>query len=409
MVASVRAWLAAALLAFCCHAANGAPPTVEERREEISRLLFGDDQPTHVQAAKNAALALEHLKVLLAGAPGDPHLYFLVGVAQAAIAEEHGIESAPRESVEAAIAAFEKARRLGPDGALAEDAAGHLGILYSLLGQFERALGEYDRALRLRAASRLAVGPDDQSATEYGNAAESLMALGRLDEAIARYRTSLELAESPKTRTLALYGLAVALDRDEQIEKSGEALRQALALEQQQILKPLAALEDPEVFFMPRGEKSYYQALGYLATGRESAAAASLRIFLGDLPRSPWAGRARAHLQELEALLRDGAGRFHIAFGAVRSPPRDDGAIARMLQRSEARLKGCFAREAFLDGGARGALVLLVRTDGRVEHVAGVAGALVFDGPCAEAVVRSWRFGAGTGGLLEVPLELEVR
>ena len=46
------------------------------------------------------------------------------------------------------------------------------------------------------------------------------MALGRLDEAIARYRRAAELSVNDnRAHTLAYFGLGVALDRDEQIDK----------------------------------------------------------------------------------------------------------------------------------------------------------------------------------------------
>jgi tetratricopeptide (TPR) repeat protein len=408
MRASLRG-AALLLLGGCCAATSfAARPTVEERRDEIDRLLeqSGDGvRGDPVQRAQNARLALEHLATLLAATPNDPQLHWLAGQAWMLVGDEGGSSAAPRDLVEKAIAAFETSRRLEPDGPLAERTATDLGILRSKLGEFERALAEYDRALAERRATRIATGRDDGAANLEGNSAETLMALGRLDEAIARYRAAVELsAGDPRLRALALYGLAVALDRDEQAEKSREAMRHALSVEQQLLLTPLAVLRDPDVFFMPLGEQAYYEALGHLALGNERAATDELRQFLSALPQSRWAGRARRHLAELEAGARDRHA-LHLTFGAVISPPRDGAAIARMLQRSEERLKACFGRDEFLEGNA-GELVVAVGSDGRVARLDGVSGQLGPDLACAGAVARSWRFGPGAGGRLAIPVEL---
>lgn len=400
---------------LCVAAITGAAElTYEERREEIDRLLSpsgpdGREELDDKVRAGKARLALIHLRELSARAPGDATLHWLAGLAWSTIADEHGTRAPAGEATKSAITEYEKARRLAPDGALGESIAANLGILESKLGDFPRALVEYDRAIALHAGGRLGGSDDEGAATLHGNSAETLMALGRLDEAIGRYRAAVDMAGgSARDRALGLFGLAVALDRDEQLEKSREAIRQALALEQQLGMGPLHLLEDRGVFFMPRGEEHYYAALGQLALGHDDVAAASLRRFLEEVPGSRYAARARARLAELAASFGD-ARRYHLGFGPIESPPRDPEAVARMLQRSEARLAACFARTDFLDGGARGDLRVVVRGDGQVTEVLELVGPIALDRRCVLAVAREWRFGRGREGPLTVPIALEAR
>ena len=417
-LALLFALLCSAACGSVCIAANGRDaeiprePSTEERRDEIDRLLF-ERRPNldPKSRAGNARLALVHLRALLARAPGDANLHWLSATAWSAIGEEFGSSAPPSEAVKNAMTEFEKARRLAPDGALDESVASNLGILASKLGDFDHALIEYDRAIALRAAERFGGSDDEGGATLYGNSAETLMALGRLDEAIGRYRAAVELsAGSMKDRALGLFGEAVAFDRDEQFEKSRAAIGQALALEQQLGLPELGLLDDEGVFFMPRGEKLYYAALGHLALGHDSAGAASLRRFLDELPGSRYAASARVHLAEVEGAAREGRSkRFRLSFGAIWSPPRDPEAVGRMLQRSEGRLAGCFAKADFLDGGARGDLRVVVRENGQVAEVLELVGPITLDRRCVSEVARAWRFGAGPSGPVTVPIELGTK
>jgi tetratricopeptide (TPR) repeat protein len=383
-------------------------PTDEERREEVYKLLDPGDTEFHNQQvfhAANARKALEQLRVLLQKFPNDAELHWLAGTAWRIASDEFGAEKSPREPVEAAIAQLQIVRRLAPDGGHAESVAADLGILYSKLGDFPHALEEYDRALKVHNQRRLLAGVDPGASLLYGNSAETLMALGRLDAAITRYHAAADAALAPNERGLAWYGLAVAYDRDEQIEKAQEAIRQALALD-----PPMEYLSDPNVFFMPAGEKDYYLGLGQLQKGDAPAAAESFRKFLAELPGSRWANRARAHLVEIAGAPRRADGSLHIAVGRVLGPNGEDTNLQGALQANEPRLVACFPRRSFTDAGNDVQLDVEVR---RGEfHVARGQG--IPDGTlrCIDNVMREWRWNARATArslLITVPLHLESK
>lgn len=187
------------------------------------------------------------------------------------------------------MTAVSRARQLSAAVRNDVDLAFEMGIAYSKLGKFRRAVEEYDILERVaRKGLRVSSG---LRATAHANAAESLMALGRLDEAIQRYRASLAFfSGSP----LTYWGLGVALDRDEQVSKAMDAIRRALRHR-----KGLGVLTSPTVFFVPKGDIHYYYGLGYLAQGKLDEARKSFERFVKLLPKSQWAFRARVHLAEL--------------------------------------------------------------------------------------------------------------
>lgn len=183
-----------------------------------------------------------------------------------------------------AISAYETARELDavPDDAVAFE----LGILYSKLGQFDRATSEYDRLIGNEA-------PDHRRSVALANSAEAAMALGRLDDAIDRYRRAIDLAPGDADARLgAVWGLAIAFDRDEQIAMAQETGQQARRLD------PAASyLSKSGVFFIPEGDIHYYRAFAEELAGRYGPAYSEWKRFLEAMPKSPWAYRARQHME----------------------------------------------------------------------------------------------------------------
>jgi tetratricopeptide (TPR) repeat protein len=181
-----------------------------------------------------------------------------------------------------------------------------LAVEQSRAGRLEQALGTYDRHLRLGLPSSMV----------QGNSAEILMALGRLPEAIDRYRQAVELEarrdpghERDAALALALYGLGAALDRDEQAAAAAEAMARAVALDPKLELLALPGAEGgggDDIFFVPAADIHYYRALAARALGQGEAARASFTRFVAEAPRSPYLARARAHLRVAAAAAPDG-------------------------------------------------------------------------------------------------------
>jgi tetratricopeptide (TPR) repeat protein len=203
----------------------------------------------------------------------------------------------------ATLAALERACPRAPRGPAATSCWFHLGVERSRQGRLEGALVAYESL----------IGTGDADASTYANAAELLMALGRLAEAEERYREAIRLdtptpalgrIETSHALTLATYGLAVALDRAGQPDAAREMMARALVLDPRHAT--LTAAEQPaaDVFFIPEGDVYYYLGLGAEVAGEVDDGKAAFQEFLARLPRGPWAGRARAHLDALVSLER---------------------------------------------------------------------------------------------------------
>lgn len=246
----------------------GLPPAMRGQRvKERASLLRGLRRDATV-AAKEA----------VAAAPGKAGGY-LVLAKIAYHAERYG------EFVTEVNKARQRSKTARDDHMLAFE----MGIAYSKLGDFRSAVKEYDRLERILWRKRLS---SSVRGTAHGNAAESLMALGRLDEAIERYRSAVAYESDP----LLFWGLGVALDRDEQMSKSKDALRKALGADG----SGMRHLTRSGVFFVPEGDVHYYRGVGYLAQGKAEEARKSFELFLKEVPKSQWAYRARAHISALK-------------------------------------------------------------------------------------------------------------
>jgi tetratricopeptide (TPR) repeat protein len=188
-----------------------------------------------------------------------------------------------------------------PRGQVATSCWFRLGIERSRASRFPEALVAYERII--------ALGEPDAAA--YTNAAEILMALGRLPEAEARYREAIQLdtpatgrIENPYGLSLSTYGLAVALDRDDAPDAAREMMARALALDPRHAKLTAAEQVGADVFFVPEGDVYYYLGLASEVGGHVDDAEAAFQEFLSRLPKSPWAPRARAHIDTLVAVER---------------------------------------------------------------------------------------------------------
>jgi len=196
--------------------------------------------------------------------------------------------------LEAACALLEKAL---PRYAGAERNAAwfRLGILRSRLGRYRESASAY--------AAVVADGAADSAI--YSNLAEVLMAAGRLHDAEARYRDAISAAgdasvgdrrERSHELALAYYGLAVALDRDEQPNAAREAMMRALANDPTASVLKVAATSGGDLFFVPEGDIFYYLGLAAEAEGRDGDADAAFQEFVARAPHGRWVRAAEGHL-----------------------------------------------------------------------------------------------------------------
>ncbi|MEZ4368476.1 MAG: hypothetical protein R2939_19685 [Kofleriaceae bacterium] len=122
-----------------------------------------------------------------------------------------------------------------------------------------------------------------------GNLAETYMMLGDLDRAIPLYRAAVAAGGGPSVA----YGLAVALDRDEQGAQAREIAQAQGPSQLERFRIAVEQLQDP--FFVPEGEKHYYYALVEEALGLDALALASYDRFLASGAYPRYAARARAN------------------------------------------------------------------------------------------------------------------
>jgi tetratricopeptide (TPR) repeat protein len=131
-------------------------------------------------------------------------------------------------------------------------------------------------------------------AATTGNLAETYMMMGRLDDAIDMYRRAVTENHDPGPA----YGLAVALDRNDQGQQARELILDLGAANK--------ALFDSEVkslrwFFTPPGEQYYYRALIEESFGDIGEAIADYRNFIASGAHPQFQGRAREHIADLQA------------------------------------------------------------------------------------------------------------
>ncbi len=132
----------------------------------------------------------------------------------------------------------------------------------------------------------------DIDGATVGNLAETYMMLGRLDDAIEMYQRATAIGNID-----AIYGLAVALDRDERTE----AAEQLIVDAGQSVYKSFTdKIADYTWFFVPPQEKFYYLALAEEAFGDVDQALDDWKQFVRAGIYPDYQPRAKAHIAHLE-------------------------------------------------------------------------------------------------------------
>ncbi len=162
-----------------------------------------------------------------------------------------------------------------------------LGFAREVTGDLDGAIEEHRR---LEAMGGL---PAPNQYLVHYDLGDELMATGRLTEAIDEYRRAMLLA--PPTKPVVRLALAVALDRDEQIDEARAEIIAVLAFDPE-----LRSLASDEYVFVPPADVYYYRALAAYERGSVAESRFQLRTFLSELPSSPYAARARQRLADAE-------------------------------------------------------------------------------------------------------------
>lgn len=195
-----------------------------------------------------------------------------------------------------------------PNHPAADDGWLRLAFACGHLGDHSCERRAYEQVLR-RATEDLS------RATPMLNLAETSMHLGDLREAIEGYQEALRIAgrvPSGETVPLAVWGLAVALDRSGDPTSAEREARRAKELERSMGIPNL--LRSDGVFFVPSYEIHWYEALGASAQAKGNvrpeqalrlwrAAEQSLRNYVrfGEIAKDRWLEIAKVRLAEAKA------------------------------------------------------------------------------------------------------------
>jgi tetratricopeptide (TPR) repeat protein len=262
-----KALLALTLLTGTVRAES--PPSCWDR---VRNPWLTSTYPTHVRARELLALhrrldpglrpiALDRARLLLEEADAadspDVRLRFDLGE----VYER-------QERHDQAISVLQEALRKAPEHPGATDGWLTLAYAYGKLGRSSDELRAYQRFLALTLDIR-------SRATATLNLAEAEMHLGALDDAVRHYREAFDVASqfggmsSAETAALAVWGLAVALDRSGDWVGALEQAALAIRLDPDEQLIG----HGPNVFFVPDYERQWYLALAAVAHARDASKA----------------------------------------------------------------------------------------------------------------------------------------
>ncbi len=219
-----------------------------------------------------------------------------------------------------AVRVLEPALRAHEGHPAAADALMTLAVCYGKLDRPREEHDTYQRYLKVAvdlAELPLGIAVGGPRANATLNLAESEMRLGNLRDAVAGYEEALALtgklpatAGAHQTAALAVWGLAVALDRAREASRARAAASRALGLD------PALAIigQDKNVFFVPAYERLWYLALGASAQAEAAQNAhealahrrsqeLALRTYVVKATADDrWLTLAKVRLREAEAL-----------------------------------------------------------------------------------------------------------
>ncbi|HEY8074559.1 MAG TPA: tetratricopeptide repeat protein [Labilithrix sp.] len=236
-----------------------------------SRAFQGDADIAQTQITN----AVEKLERFGAAKSSDVRLRFDLAAAYIELAR---FEVDRRARMRQAMVVLREALALAPEHPMADEGWWNLGIACGYVGDTHCEHDSYVETLRRRTE-------EEGRATPMLNLAETEMHLGNLKGAVEGYRETIRLAGKlqgdPLTAPLAMWGLAVALDRSGEHVRAEQEAKAAVELELASGVwrrgsRP-RALEAQGVFFYPDYEVHWYfglecVALAHVAKSADDAA-----------------------------------------------------------------------------------------------------------------------------------------
>jgi tetratricopeptide (TPR) repeat protein len=214
-----------------------------------------------------------------------------------------------RGAAERIIAHWDQVERIAPlDPRVTEEILFSRAILHTKLGGDEHwiaAAADYQKVLEAVAGggrTNPIVGSNGVRANALGNLAETFMMLGDLDRAIETYRATLALEPDLSSA----FGLAIALDRDEQVT---ESRRLMLAQGPTALVEFIERIQRGLTFFVPEGEAEYYLGVGTEFAGDDVGAIEHFEAFVRSGAHPRYQPRARVHIALLRARISRRIGR----------------------------------------------------------------------------------------------------
>jgi tetratricopeptide (TPR) repeat protein len=242
------------------------PQVAKEQRalDGAERLLLGGAE---LFTARGAIALLE---LVSRSAPVDARVDYLLAELYAVLAE------APQDRAELIVRHAARALARAPRAPEAATAWYRLALAAASDGERAAEIERYSRVLEL-------TWDPDLRSNVLLNRAEAFVAVGDLLAARLDYRASLRLARRPEVQGLVLLGLAVALERSDDLPAAYAELDRLAALG-----LPRSPLLLPSVFFVPPYEFHYYAGLEALGDARRAIAPAARRSALERAQRA-WA------------------------------------------------------------------------------------------------------------------------
>ncbi len=253
--------------------------------QQATQYVMYDYDPTGENRAKLLDEVYGHLRYARRLDPTQQEVLKLLGE----VAEESGRANAAIEALNAFVA------QLGPDELTPVDVEYRLGRAYMRLGRWDDAIRHLRGAMSQTAAS----GPGVLGTAYLGNA---LMGSGQVADAIdalspQRSNPNIWGADA----MAAVFTLAVALDRDEQISRTFELLENVQnQLQQQYPSTTHQALL--QLTFVPAYDQHYFLGLFYESLGYFQEARTEWLLY-AQVEDAPYRGRAKDHVEAIDTLL----------------------------------------------------------------------------------------------------------